>query len=168
MLGAATRERDRIIGLVLLYCGLRAAELCALKIIDLDFRRRQLWVRDGKGAKDRTIPLPKKLLGPLRGWCGARRDGYVFPSRQGGGEMKTRTLQLMVKRWATAAGLHRVTEPRAISPHKFRHAYLSRLLESGATIHEVQRLAGHSNLATTSVYLHCVNDDRLRDAVDRL
>ncbi len=168
MIESTTCDRDRVLGLVLLFCGLRAAELCALKVPDLDFDRRQLWVRQGKGCKDRLLPMPRKLCAPLAAWVGARTEGYVFPSREGGGAMTTRTLQLMVKRWAAAAGLARAGEPRAVTPHKFRHAYLSRLLEGGATIHEVQRLAGHANIATTSIYLHCMTDDRLRAAVDRL
>lgn len=166
LLGAAKTERDRLIGLTMLMVGLRVSEVAKLDIGHVDFSRGLLWARDAKGGKDRCIPLPQKLRGPLRGWIGSRTEGPVFPSPRGG-RLTTRAIQLLIKRLAKAARFRDAAEPRRFHPHCLRHVFASRLLESGATIHEVQRLMGHNNLATTSQYLHCLSDDRLRAAVDR-
>ncbi len=167
LIGASTRERDRLVCLVMLTMGLRVGEVHKLRIEHLDFRKRLLWVRLGKGGRDRCIPIPRVMVGPLRGWCAGRKSGPVFLSRQGG-PLAIRTIQLLVKALAVKAGLPRAQEARAISPHKFRHSFATRTLEAGAAIHEVQRLLGHQNVQVTSNYLHCLSDDRLREAVDRV
>ena len=167
LLAATETARDRVLLLTILLLGLRVSEACKLRIDEVDFHRREVWVRGGKGDRDRLLPMPRVLVSPLRGWIGNRKEGYVFPSPRGG-RLTNRAVQKLFVRIGKKAGLRGAGEPRACNPHKFRHAYLSRLLESGATIHECQRLAGHASLQTTSVYLHCMNDDRLRDAVDRM
>lgn len=163
---ASRRERDRVLLLTALYCGLRVSELSKLDVADLDFDRRTLFVRLGKGKKDRVVPIPQKLVGPLRGWIGSRVSGAVFLSRQGG-RLKVRAIQLLVKRLAIAAGIPEAGRLRYATAHKFRHAYATRLLESGATVYEVRDLLGHSSIAVTEVYLHSV-PERLAKAVDRL
>ena len=62
-------------------------------------------------------------------------------------------MQVLIKRLAVQAGLRRAREPRAVSPHKFRHAFASRMLERGATLAEVKDALGHSSIATTSIFL---------------
>jgi len=166
ILRATTTQRDRLMLLICRYFGLRVSELCHLKVEDLDFKRRILMVREGKGSKDRAIPMPVKMVGPLRGWIGSRREGYVFPSPRGGA-LTARAVQLLVKRLAKAAGLHQATAARKYSPHKFRHLYCTHLLHSGADIIEVRDLAGHSSVATTQIYTHS-DPKRLQAAVDRL
>lgn len=166
LLRATTRERDRLLLMVGLYAGLRVSELVKLAVEDLDFGRRLLMVREGKGKKDRSLPIPKKLLGPLRGWVGARQAGPVFESPRGG-RLSTRAVQLLMKRLALRAKLPRAKVARAVTPHKLRHSYATRLLESGATIYEVKELLGHSSISTTETYLHSCNN-RLAKAVDRL
>jgi integrase/recombinase XerD len=166
ILRATRRERDRILLLAGLYCGLRVSELCRLDVADLDFGRRILFVRQGKGKKDRMVPIPRKLLGPLRAWVNARNSGPVFPSSHGGC-LTPRAVQLLVKRLAAAAGLPQAAQLRYATPHKLRHAYATRLLESGATIYEVRDLLGHSSIATTETYLH-TTPERLSKAVDRI
>ena len=66
ILRATKTARDRTILLTALYSGLRVSELTGLQVADLDFTRRQLWVRAGKGDRDRVVPISDKLLGPLR------------------------------------------------------------------------------------------------------
>lgn len=166
LLRATTRERDRMLLLVALYFGLRNSEICKLQVEHIDFKRRVLTVREGKGKRDRACPIPSKMFGPLRAWVGGRLEGYVFPSPRGG-RLSTRAVQLLVKRMALKAGLHGATEPRRYRPHGFRHAYASRLLNTGANIREVQELLGHSSLNSTMQYVHA-DPKRLVAAVDRL
>lgn len=164
MLRATDRQRDRLLLMTLLYLGLRVAELCHLAVEDIDFTRGLVMVREGKGSKDRCLPLPKRLAGPLRGWIGPRQAGPVFPSPRGG-ELSTRSVQLLVKRMAIKAELRDAAKPRAVSPHKLRHAFASRMLERGATIEAVREALGHASIATTAVYVHC-SPDHLRSMME--
>ncbi len=167
LLRATTRERDRILLLVALYCGLRCSELTGLRVEDLEFTRRTLFVRQGKGKKDRVTPIPKKIVGPLRGWVGNRTTGLVFPSPRGNGRLTNRTVQYLFKRLAVAAGLPNALEPRKYRPHAMRHAYASRLLATGATILEVSELLGHASISTTQTYVH-TTQEHLKQAADRI
>lgn len=150
---ATDTERDRVLVLTGLYCGLRVSELTGLEVPDLDFRRRLLRVNRGKGDKDRVVPIPRFLVGPLRGWCGARRQGFVFPGRSGG-RLSSRAVQLLLKRLAVKAKLDRATEARRCTPHKLRHGYATMLLDTGASIIEVRDLLGHASVNTTQIYTH--------------
>lgn len=166
LIGAADTERDRLAFMLMWLLGLRVSEVTGLRVEHLDFRRRTLWVRRSKMDRDRCLPIPAHLCGPLRGWVGGRREGYVFPGRSGG-RLTTRALQKAVKRLAERAKLPGATRPRRFHCHALRHTAASQWLESGASLAEVQRLLGHSDLATSAIYLHCLSDDRLRQAVDR-
>jgi integrase/recombinase XerD len=156
LLRTTTRQRDRLMLLVLLYCGLRVAELCHLHAQHLDFDAKTLWVRNGKGGRDRLVPLVKHLVGPLRGWLAGRTSGYVFPSREGGGPLTTRAVQYLFKRLAEKANL---PNPKDSHPHALRHAFATRLLARGVNIRVVQELLGHANLGTTELYTHVENGE---------
>jgi integrase/recombinase XerD len=164
LLRATTRERDRLLLMTMPYLGLRNSEVCKLQVEDVDFQRKLLSVREGKGCKDRTLPLPARFIGPLRGWIGARMTGYVFPSPRGG-RLTSRAVQLLVKRLAARAGLRDAGKVRKYHPHAFRHVFASRMLERGATLVEVKEALGHSSIGTTSIYLHA-NPDHLRAAME--
>jgi integrase/recombinase XerD len=157
-------NRDRLLLCTLFYLGLRVSEACKLEVQDLDFERRFLAVREGKGCKDRVLPLPKALVGRLRGWIGGRTSGPVFESRKGG-RLSTRRVQCLVRELASAAGLPGVADGRRYTPHKFRHAFASSRLERGADIRAVQELLGHSSIQTTSIYLH-TTPERLRHCME--
>lgn len=164
ILRAADTERDRILLMCGLYLGLRVSEICKLRVEHLDFRRRLAFIREAKGGKDRVLPIPARFVGPLRGWCGKRREGYVFPSPRGG-RLKSRAVQLLIKRLAARAGLRGALEPRRVTPHKLRHAFASRMLERGADINAVKEAMGHGDISTTAVYLH-TSPERLRAAME--
>jgi site-specific recombinase XerD len=149
--GARTR-RDRIL-LEVLYAGsLRVSELVALTWSDVLPREGgqvQLSVV-GKGGVVRQVLLPaavSRSLLSLRGDAGA--DAPVFASRKGGGPLLPRAVRGTVTRAAAKAGIE-----APISPHWLRHAHASHAIDRGATLPEVQSTLGHSNVATTSGYLH--------------
>lgn len=161
--GAARTEAHRLIVACGLYLGLRVSELCHLRVEDLDLSQATALVRQGKGNKDRCLPIPGRLLAPLHQWVGPRTSGWLFPSpRDPSRRLSPRAVQRLVGRLAGRAGI-----ARPVTPHKLRHTYATRLLEAGATIREVQELLGHSSVATTEIYTHCT-PDRLRSAVERL
>ena len=168
ILRQADSFRDRLILMVLLGCGLRVSELCNLDVdhINLDDPEvPSLWVRNGKGGKDRLVPIHNKLVGPLRGWIGERKTGSVFQSRQG--RISPRRVQVLFREFCQAAGLPASTNPRRYTPHKFRHMFATRLLDAGADLFAVMELLGHQSIQTTQIYLH-VTPKRLKEHVNRV
>ena len=104
----------------------------------------------GKGGVERNVLLPASVsrsLLSLRGDAGA--NDPVFASRKGGGRLNERAVLGIVKRAAARAGIE-----APVSPHWLRHAHASHAIDRGATLPEVQATLGHSNIATTSGYLH--------------
>ena len=154
-------EVDHLVIQAGLYLGLRVSEICKLKIEDLDLAQGTALVYQGKGNKDRYVPIPARFIPTLKTWLGERGTGYVFPSPRGG-KLSSRTLQLRLKALGKKAQI-----PRALKPHTLRHTYATRLLEKGANIREVQELLGHSSIQTTEIYTHTV-PERLRGAVEKL
>ena len=144
-----------------LLSGGRLAELCDLKIPNVDLAGAVINIIEGKGSKDRNVPIGKKLMPVLREWIGERKDGWLFPGPKGK-HLSKRTFQLRLETLATAAGI-----AKGIHPHLMRHVFACELLRTGALLTEVQELLGHANLATTAIYLH-VDTTRLKPAVDRL
>jgi integrase/recombinase XerC len=167
LLGAAVNERDRLALLAMFLCGLRVSELTGLQVPDLDFAAGRLMVREGKGAKDRALPLPARLAAPLEAWLAGRTVGYVFPGRFPGSRMSSRTVQRMIKRTAARAGLPDALKPRAVHPHRCRHSFATYLLRSGADIIEVRDLLGHSSISVSQVYLSA-EAGRLKTAAERM
>jgi len=153
--------RDFVMVQTGLLAGLRVAELCDLTVPDIDLAGAVLAVIEGKGKKDRNLPINAKLLNVLREWIGARTQGFLFPGPNGK-RLSERTFQVRLTELAKAAGIR-----KAIHPHLMRHSFACALLRSGADLREVQELLGHANLATTAIYLH-VEVSRLKDAVNRL
>jgi integrase/recombinase XerC len=144
-----------------LLLGLRVSELCKLLIEHVDLVQRSALIYQAKGQRDRYVPIPARLIGPLTDWIQGRTAGPVFPSPRGG-RLAPRTVELRFKSLGRLAEL-----PRPLKPHTLRHTFATRLLERGANIREVQELLGHASVATTEVYTH-VSSERLRQAVDLL
>ncbi len=137
--------------------GLRLSEACRLKAEHIHPRRRQIRVDQGKGRKDRYTLLSPRLLQELRGyWQCFRPEHWLFPATKDPQlPMDERVGQKMFYNAVKRAGL-----PRRGGIHSLRHSFATHLLEAGVEITVVQRLLGHSSLATTSNYLH-VRQERL-------
>lgn len=163
LIAAATLERERLILLLMLMIGLRVSEVCRLRVEHLDFRRKILWVRCGKGSLDAACPMPKHLTGPLRGYVGARQEGPLFVSPKGG-HYKKRAIQLMIKRLAKKAGIKDYDSPR-VRCHALRHCFCERLLLAGVPIDQARDLMRHRDLTSTNRYANC-DPSRLRDAIE--
>ena len=165
LLRATKTLRDRVLLMTLLMSGIRVSEASRLRVEHVDFTRGILWVRCGKGAKDRAGPIPKRLAGPLRALIAARTKGPVFISRKGNA-LSPRAIQELVKKTAVAAGFPDALAPRRFHPHALRGIFCVRLLEAGVPIHEVRDLMGHSSIGVTNSYANC-SPGRLQDAIDR-
>lgn len=154
--------RDRAILETLYGSGLRAAELTALDVCDVDFHTETIRVT-GKGRKERILPLGRHEAGAIREYLDRRRSrqaSALFLSLQGQ-RLTTRSVQTIVRRL-----LSRVAGASSTNPHALRHAFATHLLERGADLKAVQELLGHSTLSTTQVYTH-ISLERLRRMYDR-
>lgn len=137
--------------------GLRLEEACHLKLEHIHRKRMQIRVEQGKGRKDRYTLLSPVLLAELEGyWRCFRPEHWLFPSiKYPNKPMDYHTGQRIFYRAVKRAGL-----PKRGGIHTLRHSFATHLLEAGVEITVVQRLLGHTSLATTSAYLH-VRQERL-------
>jgi site-specific recombinase XerD len=139
-------------------CGLRASEVLALKVSDIDSGRMLLWVRHGKGGKDRAVPLSPALLEALRRhWLAYRPTTWLFPGHSPNGQRSLGGLQRVCRRAVLAAGF-----TKKVSLHTLRHSYATHLLEAGVDLLTIQRLLGHRDLQTTARYVHLTDPQRAR------
>ena len=152
--------RDRAVLELLYGCGLRIAELAALRREDVDLDERMIRVM-GKGSKERIVPFGGKARDALIAWFNSEQagEGYVFPG-QIEGAITVRTINRIVRRAALAAGVAGVT------PHALRHSFATHLLDRGAQLKVVQELLGHESLVTTQRYL-AVSAERLRKSYEK-
>jgi site-specific recombinase XerD len=128
--------------------GLRASEVVALKVADIDSKRLLIRVEQGKGRKDRHAMLSPQLLAVLRVWWRqCRSQGWLFPGRDPFLPMTTRQLNRACHMAADVAGLG-----SWISPHTLRHSFATHLLESHTDVRVIQVLLGHAKLDTTARY----------------
>jgi integrase/recombinase XerD len=134
--------------------GLRASEVVALKVGDIDSTRMTLRIEQGKGRKDRYAMLCPVLLERLRAWWrfaharGKMLDGgWLFPGQNPINPMSTRQFNRICRMAAEAAGID-----KRVSPHTLRHSYATHLLEQKVDIRVIQVLLGHKRLDTTALY----------------
>lgn len=163
----AVRLRDQAVVEVLYGSGLRVAELCALRLVDIDLARRlvQVW---GKGSKQRQVPLSGPSADALEHWLARGRHHLAPPDGDSaGGEAPVfynRRRRPLGPRDVRRILDHRSNAP--LHPHALRHSFATHLLDGGADLRVVQELLGHESLATTQVYTH-VSKDRLLQVHER-
>jgi site-specific recombinase XerD len=145
-------------------CGLRVSEAKDLEVTDIDRARMQLRVRKGKGAKERVLPLSKRLLEELTHYWRAQRQGkaghdspLLFLGEIAGKPISLSSARKIYNRAVQQCGVRRKG-----GLHVLRHSFATHLIESGVELPVVQRLMGHSNLRTTALYLH-VTECRLAE-----
>jgi site-specific recombinase XerD len=146
--------KHRLMMALLYGCGLRNFELCRLKIVDLDLNRKQLHVREGKGKKDRYVPLCDMLIRGVKTYLQAEKPiEYLFNGQsdeQGGHTgLSTRGVQWVMRQARQHSGIK-----KQITAHTLRHSYATHLLEMGTDIMTLKDLLGHSDIHTTLDYLH--------------
>jgi integrase len=152
ILDACTEARYRTMLTLCYGCGLRLSELLAVRVSDIDGERALLRVEQGKGAKDRLVPISPTLLEHLRRyWRLFRPAGWLFPGQTRGQSVSATAVQKTFKQAKAAAG---VTKDGGI--HGLRHAFATHQLEAGLPVHRLQRLMGHGHLHSTLRYIHWV------------
>lgn len=150
LINAADPGRDRLLLQVTYGCGLRLSEVTHLRVQDIDSARMVLHIRQGKGAKDRLVPISQRLLDELRAyWRMYRPTSWLFPGEKANQHLSLGNVQRRFSRARKRAGL-----TKRCSMHTLRHSYATHLVEAGMDIFTLKDLMGHRSLQTTAVYLH--------------
>ncbi len=130
--------------------GLRASEVCNLKVTDIDSRRMLIHVDDGKGGRDRKAMLSPSLLEVLRDyWRESRPEGWLFPGKPKITPLSPRQLN---RAFTSAKHMAGITKPATL--HTLRHSFATHLLEANTDVRVIQVLLGHAKLSTTARYTH--------------
>lgn len=149
--------RNRTIIQLLYSSGLRISEAINLRISDIDLKQGVLHCI-GKGNKERIVPLSKPAITSIREYLKLReqfaKSDYLFVSQEGS-SLSRQYLWKSIKEYISSAKISKG------SPHTFRHAFATTLLDSGADINSIKEMMGHSSIATTQIYTH-VNQNKLK------
>lgn len=147
---AASNLKKRAIMMTMYAAGLRVGEAVSLELCDLDSERMRIYVRQGKGNKDRYTILTPSLLRTLRiYWRAYRPTKALFPARSFNQPICRGSVQQAVR---TARRVAEIAKP--VTCHTLRHTFATHLLEAGTDLHTIRKLLGHRSLDTTSLYLH--------------
>lgn len=155
LLEKSTYLKHRAILSTIYSSGLRVSEVINLRISDIVSKEMKIRVRKGKRNKERYTLLSKKNLELLReywlefGTKNYSPDDYLFISRNTGKQLTNRGVQSAMEKIAVKAGI--TTKP---TPHTLRHSFATHLMNDGVDLVIIQALMGHSNIKTTSIYLH--------------
>jgi integrase/recombinase XerD len=165
---AALGKRDRALLEVFYGTGIRLSECIRLDVGDVDLPREELWVRDGKGKKDRLLPIPRQSARAMGIYLREARPSFLrqpgeqafFLSRVGT-RLSASSIHRMLKCYGEQAGI-----PHRVHPHALRHAFATHLLQQGAELRHIQELLGHQSIGTTAIYARVQVED-LRRVVER-
>ena len=150
------------------YCGLRVGEAVAVQVTDIHSRENppRLHVRNGKGGKDRFVPMNPQLIQELRQWwCTHRNPQFLFPSPGRGWADRTLSLSQSMARSSAPMSVSSVQMAfklaraksainAAATTHSLRHSYATHLLEEGVSLLQISKYLGHDSIETTVIYTH--------------
>lgn len=155
LLKASTLLKHRVLIGVLYGCGLRCHEVRSLLIKDVDFQRNMIHVRQGKGRKDRYVPLGKNLSRGLKTYLDAEHPHkWLFNGKDREG-FSQKGVQWVVREAAKKTAIQ-----KHVTVHTLRHTYATHLLEDGLDIVSIKELLGHAHIQTTMIYLHVAKSGR--------
>jgi site-specific recombinase XerD len=142
--------KHRLLLMLVYSSGLRVSEVVALKKESIDFSRKVIYIKQGKGRKDRYTLLSEKAAGFIKEYCASCGiQTWLFPGQPKTGPLTIRTAQHIVDK-----ALRRAEITKKVSIHSLRHTFATHLLESGTDIRYIQELLGHSSIRTTERYTH--------------
>lgn len=129
--------------------GLRMGELLNLRLTDIDSDHMRIWIREGKGCKDRLTTLSPHLLTLLRAYFSSYRPKEYLFEGPNGGRYSGSSVRRVLQRAAEKAGIR-----KKIRPHTLRHSFATHLLDQGTNLRFIQMLLGHNSAKTTQIYTH--------------
>ncbi|SMY15360.1 tyrosine-type recombinase/integrase [Photobacterium aquimaris] len=162
LINSTKQLRYQVFFLTLYSLRLRLGEGLDLAVGDIDSHRMLVHIRNGKGGKDRFIPIPRRTLYALRYyWQTHKNSRYLFPSQFNVNHtvMDHGGIQKAMKAVIKSCGIN-----KSISPHNLRHSYATHLLEQGLDLRSVQHLLGHNSLNTAAKYTHLTDISRKNTA----
>lgn len=140
-------EKHRLMLSIVYGAGLRVSEIVSLRVGDLGFDEKLIFLKKAKGGKDRVTLLPFKILDRLRRWVkGKGTRDFVFESNRGG-RLHVRSVQKVFEQAVERAEIRKKT-----GIHSLRHSFATHLLEMGTDIRFIQELLGHKDIKTTQIY----------------
>jgi len=157
--------RNRLHAEVLYGCALRLSESIHLTVADLDLGERTVFVRGGKGDKDRVVPMMRGVLSAAKDYLAVRRELLRGPDHgilllgRNGQRLEKKVIGRVLARLSKILGIH-------VHPHLLRHSLAVHLLRNNLDVRIIQEILGHAQLDTTKVYLRLVPGD-LREDYDR-
>lgn len=156
LLKAPTLLKHRVLIGVLYGCGLRCHEVRSLLIKDVDFDRKMIHIRQGKGRKDRYVPLGEHLARGLKKYLDSEKPvKWLFNGKDHQQPFSPRGTQ-----WVVREASKKTDIKKHVSVHTLRHTYATHLLEQGLDIVSIKELLGHAHIQTTMVYLHVAKAGR--------
>jgi site-specific recombinase XerD len=168
VLGSLRSFRHHVCLSTIYACGLRLREGVYLRVPDLDSGRMLVHVRNGKGSRDRYVPLPDRTLALLRQyWASHRHPRWLFPASrprraalsEASGPISPSSVQKALRAACLASGIQ-----KHVTVHTLRHSYATHLLEAGVNLRQIQAYLGHTSLRSTSIYTHLTRDGEERAA----
>jgi site-specific recombinase XerD len=157
LLTAPKYLKHRLMLATLYGCGLRSYELCALKLSDVDFERKTVFIKKQKGKLDRYVPLSDHLARGLKTYITTENPHiYLFNSQKiEDGALLPITVRAI--QWVIKENRSKIGASKQITAHTLRHTFATHLLESGMNLIALKELMGHARIETTLVYLHVCN-----------
>jgi integrase/recombinase XerD len=162
---ASKNSKNHAIVSVLAYTGIRVGELCRLNLQDVDLDEKIMWIRHGKGDKDRIVILSDECAGTLTLYLKSRNrlnidNDSIFISRKMSRYDPT-SIQRLVKKLSVEAGIS-----KTVTPHILRHTFATSIMRNGANLKFIQEILGHSTLATTQIYVH-IDDSEMKSMYEK-
>ena len=183
LLGSVKEARFVAVFSLMVHCGLRLGEACRMEVTHLDGARGVLRVVNGKGGKNREVPVAPEMFARLRRWWKRHRNPrYLFPGlgsgwkdkfgcrlvamREARHPMNESGVQQAMKAAVLTSGLKKA----GICCHALRHSYATHLLEEGVSVRQLQSYLGHSSIEVAAKYLHLttVSETKVQEALRRL
>ena len=149
VLGLTTNLKHRTLLSLLYACGLRIGEALKLQVSDIDKKRNFMHVRSAKGAKDRYVPVPERMIALLNKYIESYAPEHFLFEGQNGGMYSAVSARQVLKRSLQKAGSR-----KSVTLHTLRHSHATHLLENGTDLRFIQELLGHNSPKTTMIYTH--------------
>jgi site-specific recombinase XerD len=152
--------------IILIYgTGIRLGESVNMRLRDLDFQRKLIHIRAGKGKKDRIVPLPEILIKQLKRYLDQYKPSEYLFEGLNNQQYSPRSVQQVVKK-----ALNKANISKNGSVHSLRHTFATHALEDGIDIRLIQEILGHSSIRTTEIYTHISNASILsiQSPIDKL
>ena len=165
---AAGNFRDRCIIKTLYWLGLRRKELTELDVRDIDFERKRVKVREGKGGKTRIVPIiDDEYLSDIKHLLGTRKDGAVFVSSHGK-QLSIRMINHIIEKTGNTASIKNPNPARThLNPHLFRHSIARFLKSKGFTAEWIQNFLGHQSYKTTMDMYGTISIDEMQEIAEK-